>query len=166
MKALIAIAAVLVLGYLIAAPYLTAYQIQRAADAGDSAAVAEHIDFDSVRESLRPQLQGRVSAAAAEAAGDDPLAAALGGAAGRALTDHAVDATVTPEGIARLMRGEANPDGAVAQRMENVEASAGYRSLNRFAVVLTDAASGNEVELIFERRGLGWKVTEIQLPDA
>lgn len=164
MKTLIAVAVVLALGYVIAAPYLTAYRIQSAADAGDSAGVAEHIDFESVRESLRPQVQDRVAEGAAHAAGGDAGLAAALGTAGGALADRAVDAYVTPEGITRLVQGETDPSGPVAQRLERIEATAGYRSLNRFAVVLADPASGDDVELIFERRGLGWKVTEVLLP--
>src|SRR5690606_33980937 len=118
-------------------------------------------DFESVRASLRPQVQDRVAAGAAQAAGDDRLAGALGAAAGGALADRALDAYVTPEGLARMISGgEPDPASPLTQRMDNVEASAGYRSLNEFAVVLTDPETGDDVELVFHRRGLGWKVTE------
>jgi hypothetical protein len=64
------------------------------------------------------------------------------------------------------MRGDdPSPGGPVGQRMEEVEVSAWYRSLDRFAITLTDPGSGYEVVLILGRRGLDWKLTEILLPE-
>lgn len=169
MRVLVVILLLLAAVYAVAAPYLTAYRMKTAADAGDSAAVARHIDFDAVRESLRAQVGGRIGAEVDARAGDNPLAAAIGGALGGAAADRAIDAYVTPEGMAALMRGEdPSPGGPVggimAERIEDVEASAGYRSVNRFAVVLTDPASGRNADFILTRRGVGWKVTEVVLP--
>lgn len=156
--------ALLVIGYLFAAPYLTAYRIKLAADDGDSERVARFVDFESVRASLRPQVQGRVASETEGLSGDEDVDAALG-VLGAAAADQAVDRYVTAEGIAALMRGEGDPDPAVAERLEEVAVAAGYRSPSRFAVVLTDAESGHDVELILTRAGLGWQVTEVLLPD-
>lgn len=169
MRWLVGVLLVFAVLYFAAAPYLTAYRMKAAADDGDSAAVSRHVDFDAVRDSLRTQLQGRVGEEVEARTEDNPLAAAVGGALGRAAVDSSIDAYVTPEGVAALMRGEdPSPGGPVsgvmAERLEDVEVSAGYRGINSFAIVLTDPESGREADFILTRRGLGWKLTAIQLP--
>lgn len=166
---LIGVLLLLAVVYFAAAPYLTAYRMKTAADDGDSAAVSRHVDFEAVRDSLRIQLQGRVGEEVEARAGDNPLAAAVGGVLGRAAVDRSIDAYVTPDGVAALMRGEdpspGGPIGGVmAERLEDVEVSAGYRGVSSFAIVLADPASGREADFILTRRGLGWKLTAIQLP--
>lgn len=150
---------VLALGYVAAAPYLTAYRMQAAAEARDPDALARFIDFERVRASLHPQVQARV-AGEAERVSDDERLQAAAGLLGGALAGHAVEAYVTPEGIARLMRDNSGAGG----NMDGVEAAAGYSGLNRFAIVLTDADSGDAVTLVMTRAGLGWEVTEVRLP--
>lgn len=169
MRWLVGVLLVLAIAYFAAAPYLTAYRMKVAADAGDSAAVSRHVDFEAVRDSLRTQLGGRVAEEVESRAGDDSLAAAVGGALGRMVVDSSIDAYVTPEGVAALMRGEdPSPGGPVggiaAERLEDVEVSAGYRGINHFAIVLTDPESGREADFILTRQGLVWKLTAIQLP--
>src|SRR5690606_11403299 len=115
--------------------------------------------FEAVRASVRPQVQGRVADETAGLADDARVQAAID-ALGGAVAGGAVDKYVTPEGIAELMRRSEGSDGDA----DSIEASAGYRSLNRFAVVLTDVEAGREVELILTREGLGWMLTEVMLP--
>jgi hypothetical protein len=150
---------VALLAFIVAQPYITAYRMKLAADAQDSEKLAEFIDFEALRASVRPQVQGRVADETAGVADDARVQAAID-ILGGAVAGGAVDKYVTPEGIAELMRrSEGGAGGA-----DSIEASAGYRSLNRFAVVLVDADSGREVELILTREGLGWLLTEVMLP--
>lgn len=146
------------LGFVVAQPYITAYRMKLAADAQDSEQLAKFIDFPSVRESVRPQVQGRV-AGETEGLSDDARVQAAIDAIGGAVAGGAVDKYVTPEGIAELMRRSEGRSGDGS----SLEASAGYRSVNRFAVVLTDPEAGRTVELILTREGLGWLLTEVQL---
>lgn len=145
------------LGFFVAQPYITAYRMKLAADAQDSEKLAGFIDFESVRDSVRPQVQGRVAAETEGVADDERTQAAID-IIGSAVAGGAVDRYVTPEGIAELMRHSGGGSG------DSVEASAGYRSLNRFAIVLDDTESDRAVELILTREGLEWLVTEVQLP--
>ncbi|MEX0899833.1 MAG: DUF2939 domain-containing protein [Gammaproteobacteria bacterium] len=149
---------VALLAFVVAQPYITAYRMKLAADAKDSDKLAEFIDFEALRESVRPQVQGRV-AGETEGLSDDARVQAAIDAIGGAVAGGAVDKYVTPEGIAELMRRSEGSAGG-----ESLEASAGYRALNRFAVELTDAENGRQVDLILTRQGLGWKLTEVHLP--
>lgn len=138
-------------------PYWTAYQMQQAAEAGDADALAEHVDFERVRESLRPQVQTRVASEVDARAGDDEALRVLGGLAGGALADRAVDTYVTPEGLAKLMASAGAGEG-------ETDVSLGYRGLDRFGIVLTELETGDVTELMLERDGVDWQVVEVSLP--
>ncbi|MEZ5436438.1 MAG: DUF2939 domain-containing protein [Pseudomonadales bacterium] len=54
-KALAGLAVFLVAAYVFALPYITVHQIRQAVEMRDSVALSEHIDFPSVRLSLKDQ---------------------------------------------------------------------------------------------------------------
>ena len=63
--------------YLIAAPYITVYQMKAAAEQHDGEALSEQIDFDSLRQSLKDQFNVMLAKNMAqdEDLKDSPLAA-------------------------------------------------------------------------------------------
>lgn len=166
--------AVLAFSYAAATPWLTVYQIRDAADRRDSQALAGHVEFDSVRQSLKDQLNARMLRELDGELEQNPLAA-LGAAFTNLVVDGLVDSYVTPAGIEQLMRGETPAPGipdssppptpgepAAERRKPFSDARMGYRSFNRFVVTVTD--DGKEAEFVLSRRGLGWKLTAILLP--
>ena len=113
----------------VAWPYVTAYRLKAAVRSGDTAALADLIEFPTLRQGLKEQLNAAMLARlAAEPGGDGGLLAGLGLALAGTFIDKAVDAYVTPAGVARLVAGdplelqagdrsaagEAAADGAVA----------------------------------------------------
>ncbi|WP_181256303.1 DUF2939 domain-containing protein [Zobellella taiwanensis] len=167
----------LALGYLVAAPWLVAYRIADAVDRRDSRALAGYVEFDSVRQSLKDQLNARMQRELGGELRDNPLAA-LGAAFANVVVDGLVDTYATPAGIERLMRGEtpvpgipeptpsAGGDGgqpAGERRRPFDEARMGYRSFDTFVVTVTDR-DGRQAEFILSRRGVDWKLTAILLP--
>ncbi|MEZ5538722.1 MAG: DUF2939 domain-containing protein [Pseudomonadales bacterium] len=178
-KTLIAIPVLLVLAYIVALPYITVYQIRDAVKNHDSSALSDHIDYPSVRQSLKDQLNAMLMG---KMQGDDmkdnPFAA-LGMAFAGPIVDKMVDAYVTPAGVAQLMAGEKpslkkkNPtvmptDGATIDAASEPEkekplddVALGYKSSNRFEV--EDKKKG--LRVVLRRQGLDWKVAEIILPE-
>lgn len=172
------IAFALVLAWFIATPWITVHQISTAVQARDAQALAEHVDFTSVRQSLKDQMNARVLH---QMAGDDgkalnPLAALVAPLAG-AVVDKMVDAYVTPAGVAQLMAGREQAgaptpqngsaggaaDAPAAPRDKPLAgADMGYRGLSRF--VVTTHGRGGDTQFVLARRGLGWKLAEIILP--
>jgi hypothetical protein len=110
LKLVLVLAAVLALGYGVAAPWLTVYQIREAADNRDGRALAEHVEFDSVRQSLKDQLNARMLRELGDDIRQNPLAV-LGAALANTVVDGLVDTYVTPAGIEQLMRGETPAPG-------------------------------------------------------
>src|SRR5262249_39440932 len=103
----LAVAAVLVLaGVYFGSPYLAARSLKQAAVSGDADRLDAAVDFPAVRESLKSQMSAALMkkmAADPEMKGN-PLAG-LGMMLMPAIIDKAVDAYVTSDGLAALVRG-------------------------------------------------------------
>ncbi|HEY6729383.1 MAG TPA: DUF2939 domain-containing protein [Polyangiaceae bacterium] len=149
--------------YLYFTPYFALQEIERAARAGDTASLAQRIDFPAVRSSVKRQIVARIEAGAA--ANPNPLAA-FGSALAGALSDPAVDALLTPDNVARLLRGESL--GAVqgpTLHLDTSNVDLEYIGFNRFQAVTAPAPAG--FTLVLARQGwLDWKLVEVILPQS
>lgn len=150
-------------------PYLAARDLRQALKDGDTDRVEADVDIGAVKDSLKSQM----SAAFMRKMRSDPDTkgnpfAALGALIVPALLDKAIDAYVTPDGLAALMKGqrpgEAQSDDA--RKMPNYDSEEEYLGLNRFRVSNRDKQSGQKgPSLLFERRGIfAWKLIKIELP--
>ena len=171
-KLVVGVAAGLFAIYVAAAPYITVHQMKSAAERRDGDALSEHIEFPSVRQSLKDQMNAMYAKKIAE---DKDLRgnpfAALGVAFAGMMVDKMVDAYVTPVGITQLMAGEkprpgaANDDGS-ADRSDPgplSDASMSYESLDKF-VVKVKGTDGGGAKFVLRRRGITWKLTDITIP--
>ncbi|WP_341312328.1 DUF2939 domain-containing protein [Paraburkholderia sp. IMGN_8] len=101
---LIVIAAVAVLGYGYASPYIALNNLKRAADARDAETVNQYVDFPALRESLKQQVTGLLTRRL-DAHGTGNPFAAIGAMIGVALIGPLVDAYATSDGVAALLNG-------------------------------------------------------------
>jgi hypothetical protein len=166
---LFAVVGVLFAIYVVGAPYLTVYQMRSAAENRDGEALSEHIDFPSVRQSLKDQMNAMmIKEMSKDEMKDNPFAA-MGVAIAGVMVDKMVDAYVTPAGITQLMAGEKpstkghgdSSDGTKKKPFSN--ASMSYESLSKF-VVTVRGDTGTDGKFVLRRRGIDWKLTEIILP--
>lgn len=154
--------------YLAAAPYITVYRMKSAAENRDAETLSEFIEFPSVRQSLKDQLNANI---AQEMASDNEMAdnpfAAIGSALAGTLVEKMVDAYVTPAGITRLMAGESlkpdRTDSGNSGRDPFADASMGYQSFDKFAVTVRDD-DGEDIKFVLSRRGIGWRLTDVIVP--
>lgn len=156
-----------------AQPYLTVHQMRAAAERHDGAAFSEHIDFPSVRQSLKDQINAAFLKEIAKDEGTQQSgAAALGQAMAGILVDRAADAFLeaylTPAGIAQMMAednaGDEDHDaGDTPSCRPMSESSMAYESLNKF-VVGTGGDADGDCRMVLRRQGFDWKVTEFILP--
>jgi hypothetical protein len=159
--------------YVFALPYITLYHIKQAVDERDSAALSEHIDFPSVRQSLKDQLNAMLMGKMhSDDMKNNPFAA-LGMALAGPVVDKMVEAYVTPAGVEQLLAGEKpslknarkikhaadNADNTAAQEPATekplADVAMGYKSTSRFEV--EDKKKGTRV--VLRRQGLTWRVT-------
>ena len=168
--ALIAIV-VVICGYLYATPYLALNNIKKAAQAGDSDTVSKYIDYPSVRQSFKDQMNAMM---AKELMNQDTDGfAALGAMLASTMVDKIVDGFVTPEGMTLMLKGknlkDAEQDSRDTQTAETQEESkpeyeAGYTSMNDFEVIIKDQGQSKEVKVLMVRDGLSWKIHKIAVP--
>ena len=171
---IIGVVALLLAAYFYATPYITVHQMKSAAESRNGEALSEYIDFPSVRQSLKDQMNALFMKELGkdENMKDNPFAA-LGAAFAGVMVDKMVDASITPAGITQMMAGEKpSPklgkdadepaEGTtLAKPFHNTKSS--YESLSKF-VVRVNANTSDEGKFVLRRDGIGWKLTEIILP--
>ncbi len=161
--------AVLGLGaYVVAGPYLTLNGLQKAIAAGDTQALANYVDFATLRENLKQQINARANQSA-NAAFQNPIVSRLMGGFATSVTEAAVDSLVTPAGLNGLLLGAAlwtnnstdSPGVTLQQRIENAQRS--FESLSTFTVTFA-AATGSQIAIVLTRDGLSWRLSNVRLP--
>ncbi len=156
-------------------PYLTLHAMRSAARAHDAAALAPHVDFPRVRESLKRQLHAATERKARDAAGTGSglaqAGAAFGAMLGNLVADKLVDSLVTPERLADAMR-----EGKIAGQPENeAQTAAAAKEEKRwtferdgadvFIARALDSRNEPAVGFVFERRGFAaWRLVGVELP--
>lgn len=169
-RMMIIVVGVLLAIYVAASPYLTVHQMKSAAEKHDGEALSEYIDFPSVRQSLKDQMNAMFikEMAKDEKMQDNPFAV-LGSAFVGIMVDKMVDLYVTPAGITQLMSGEkptaTEGDGGNSSSTQKIlsDASMSYESPDKF-VVKVKGRTNEEGKFILRRHGIGWKLTEIIIP--
>ena len=153
-------------------PHIALGGVKTAIQEGDAAALEERVDFPHLRENLKSQFNAVMLKETSSKLEDNPFGALALGLVSK-LVDGMVDAFVTPEGLARLSRGDrpqpgsSRPDRASHTSSSSEELFAEARltrdSLNRFSVWVPNEEV-TETQFVFRRYGLRWKLTGIFLP--
>lgn len=170
-KSLFMLALFAVAGWLYFTPYMALNKLQAAAEAGDSRALDEMVDFPALRASIKSEVQGAVSRGIQR---DGGVFAAMGAAVSGVIVQPVVNAAVTPQGISLLMKGERPTDDEARDRRdgddgwrENVKIGRRYEATDRFIVEYRDRRSGDErISLVMHREGLRWRLAGVRFPRA
>jgi len=159
-------------------PLWVVRQMHAAARAGDGVTFNEYVNYDRVRESLKPQLALLAGARPPDASGAEGPAA-WASAIVRAMSDRLVDALVQPEVVMQIMRV-----GRLAPRdREPSDAASGPGRSEHGRLLWTDerpdpnryvvyalregADPGQRIGLVFERSGFArWRLVELRLAAA
>ena len=166
------LAAVLGAAAYIGSPYLAAQKLSGDIKTGNRDGLAKDIDFPSVRDNLKSELNAQV----AKSLGSDPSMkdnpfAGLGAMIVPVIIDKAMDAYVTPDAFAMLAKsnnsnastgstGSPSPFATIGKG----EVKTRYSGINSFEILApTDKG---DLDMHMERQGLfGWRVERISLPD-
>jgi choline dehydrogenase-like flavoprotein len=172
------LAIVLLLGAWVLSPVFAMQALTRAAEQGDEAALERLVDFPAVRQSLKDELNARMMAEMRNGESEiDPAWAGVGMLLGPAIVSGAIDAVITPQGVATMVRtAEApepadvlnRPEASPGETEDDVRKSWTYRGANRVEVRLTTTDRPDQPLILnMDRNGLfGWRLVEIDLPDA
>ena len=162
-----------IVGYLYASPYLVLNSIKTAAQNGESEKVSQYIDYPSVRQSFKDQMNAVMAKELMKQ--DNDGFAALGAMFASTMVDKMIDGFVTPEGMTLMLQGKdlkqsahQSMGGQDSLNQENEEPKpeyeAGYTSMNDFEVVIKDQDQSKEVKVLMARDGLSWKIHKIAVP--
>jgi hypothetical protein len=151
-------------------PYWTASNFRDTITSGNVDDIEQTVDFPSVRESLKSQM----NLALTEKMQNDPEMqnnpfAGLGMMLMPAIVEKAVDAYVTPEGLAKLAQGKAIGDETPTEGADGeLEFQTEWVGLDRFRVTIEgEEAEDTGAGLLFERKGFAdWKLIKLELPDS
>lgn len=168
--ALIALAA-----YVAAGPFLTVNALRSALKEQDTAALARHVDFPTLRGNLKAQLDDHMLRRAGPEVQRNPFGAIALRIAG-GITGGAVDALLTPAGIGAVLEGRnlwQRTSGAGIDRNDSYahvappdplkDARYRFESTSRFTATVHDR-SGDPVVFVLSRDGWRWKLSDIRLP--
>ncbi|MDQ6860774.1 MAG: DUF2939 domain-containing protein [Verrucomicrobiota bacterium] len=167
---LITLFVALLLAYVVS-PYLSFWLFTRAIKANDRAALESHVDFASVRGSLKDELRGRIPKAAHEPQKNDRFSGLMARLA-PTLIDQLVDAFVTPEGLAAFLNDPALRRQAKAENPAALTDIPDYRrevkwsNVRRafFTGVKTFTVDFEGTKLEFRVSQLHWRLKKIHLP--
>lgn len=179
-KPLIATVAVVVGLFLVAyfaSPLLAVRGLVSAAKAGDESALDQRVDFPALRQSMKNEMNARLVAEMRKDLGDhDRALGGLGMLLAPSLISSAVDNLITPKAVAAMVTEAREPraSDAVGQATpkpgdagDEIKRSYGYRSLDTFAVTLSQPRHPDrKLSLLLERRNLFfWKLAGVELPE-
>lgn len=164
-------------GYLYATPWISINQFREALDAKDLPGIERHVDFPSLRSSLKEQFKAKLSEQIQKGTGGNPWVnfgmGAFGYALAEPMIDAMVDTYVSPAGLKTLIAGSQPSGGTTAPEVPRLPESSQtdpsvsltYKTPNLFVVAAREAGSGNTVRFNFERHELvSWKLTSVSLP--
>lgn len=153
-----------------ASPHWQLYRMRAAVEARDAQALARHVDFPALRESVKRQLMRRLGAEGALSESRSNPFAAFGRRMALAVIDPVVDAAVSPAGVVAMLEagdirvqptpgGPPQPAGDAPRDKPNYDVS--YRGWNQ---VLVERADGGGVAFVLDRHGLWrWKLAGVEL---
>lgn len=160
-----------IVGYLYASPYLVLNSIKTAAQNGESEKVSQYIDYPSVRQSFKDQMNAMMMKEVQKQ--ENNGFAALGAMLASAMVDKMIDAVVTPEGMTLMLQGKDLKQSVSGNESESAESKqeehqpdyeTSYTSFNDFQVVIKDPNKSKEVKVLMVRDGLSWKINKIVVP--
>ncbi|TCM66646.1 DUF2939 family protein [Acinetobacter calcoaceticus] len=168
---LIVVGIIAVLGYLIASPYIVLNNIKNAAKAGDSEKISTYIDYPSVRQSFKDQVNAYMLKEMSSSKNDGWEG--IGAMFASAMVDKIVDFAITPQGMTMLLQGKDLKPSIQIDQAENTDQatnkpalqySTRYLSMNSFEVNAKNPSNDSSVVVIMQRAGLSWKVSQVVVP--
>lgn len=149
-------------------PHLAARGIRAAAEAGDVDRLAEYVDFERLRASLKAQYRERVasSVGAQPGSGAGALATLIGGAIATSMIDRAVDDMVTQQSLRALIAsgGPRRTGDDQSQRTSWAFERVSAGTMLAFPAQQADLSPQARDRFVFKRSGFAdWRLVEVRL---
>lgn len=154
--AILAVLIVLFTGWYFASPRWVLREMAAAAEASDTERLSSHIDFPALRESMKAEMRAQM---ATELMGETDGMKGFGGMLAMGMVDRMVDAMATPEMMrnAFASKGSSSKQASGAFKFDNEGTEFVRDSFDQFRL-----RHANRPDLVFGRRGLGWKLVGVR----
>jgi hypothetical protein len=138
-------------------PHLALYNIKEAAENNDSETLSDYVDYHSLRESLKINLNIKVAGSARKGKDGDPMKN-LGSVFSDAFMNPMIDSLITPENVALFMKGikpgssrmsgkSSETKTKLPAQKAKIKISMSYKGFNRFVVkIKREGFSENPIE--------------------
>ena len=152
------------IGWYFLSPLFALNNIKSAVEKKDADAIASFIDFELLKSDLKADMN---LAMISEMENDASGMSAAGAALGMAMINPMIDALVSPAGINKMLAdapgsSEQTPSSPIPSFKKLNEGYTIKRvNMSKFRLVPKE---NDGAGVIFERRGLGWKIVGIDLP--
>lgn len=162
----------LLFAYAVAGPYLAVNGIRNLVAGGQYGELWRFVDYARLRESVRPQLQERIALGILGHVGQGQTGKTVSEVTAL-IAKPAIDAMVSPQGIATLLTGsalardlagKAGVDGKARAVDPLEDAETRFESPSLFTATVLNA-EGKPVVFEFHRNGLSWKLAGLRLPE-
>ena len=159
-------------GYVAAGPYLAINGLRRVVASGQYDELWRFVDYDRLRESLRPQLQARIAEGLIQRVGGRQNDRTIGQVTAL-VAQPVIDTMASPKGIATLLTGSAlarqarpgtDKDGRPPLNDPLADARTRFESASLFTATVPNA-DGKPVVFEFRRDGMAWKLAGLRLPE-
>jgi len=150
-------------------PHLAVSGMKSAAEEKDAAKLSDYVNFPALKESLKASFNAQLASEVAKEEDGNPFAA-LGAAMAAAFVNPMIDALVTPESLAMMMKGDKPQPAKKSEQTKpsdsDTDTSMSYESFDRFVVTVKKNGSTEEpLGLVFNRDGIfSWKLSALRLP--
>lgn len=150
-------------------PHLAVSGMKSAAEAKDAAQLSGYVNFPAVKESLKGSFNAKLASDVMKEKGGNPFAA-FGAALAAAFINPMIDALVTPENLAMMMKGDKPHPAKNTEQTKpsgsDADTSMSYESFDRFVVTVKKKGTTEEpLGLVFNRDGMfSWKLSALRLP--
>jgi len=158
--------------YIYCTPFISLYQLHQAIAQHNRKEIEAGVDFDSLRDNIKPQVRTKVSDGLEKSLGGKNFISSsitnLGMAFASPVVDHKVDEAISPEGLQKLLADIQKPNGnkddfGAVEQLKTIKF--GYKNLDQFNLQLLDPSSKRPISITMKRHQLlDWKIAAIKLP--
>ena len=158
--------------YIYCTPFISLYQLYQAIAQHNRKEIEAGVDFDSLRNNIKPQVRTKVSDGLEKSLGGKNFISSsitnLGMAFASPVVDHKVDEAISPEGLQKLLADIQKPNGnkddfGAVEQLKTIKF--GYKNLDQFNLQLLDPSSKRPISITMKRHQLlDWKIAAIKLP--
>jgi hypothetical protein len=151
-------------------PHIAVSNMRSAAESGNTSVFNDYIDYPALKENIKGTMNAKLLKSTSDSKARNPLGD-LGTAFVSAMMGQLVDAFITPESVALMMKGESPklPGGSAKKTTQEVAplVEMKYESFNRFVLLASKPdTKGEPIGLVFHRSGfIFWKLSAIRLAE-